>query len=121
MTVEEALRRCADELEAEIKSRYANMLDYPSIKRKYNLDMQTVIDARAALAAAEKGSADIRDHVWRARCELAALVPDPRKVSSTSWMEALRNGKYADADCLYRAWIFLDGALRLLSAPLSEG
>lgn len=59
MTVKEALRRCADELEAELNARYANTLDYPSMKRKYDLDMQTVIDARAALAAAEKDESEL--------------------------------------------------------------
>lgn len=76
MTVKEALRRCADELEAELNARYANTLDYPSMKRKYDLDMQTVIDARAALAAAEKDESEL----------VAALKDAKRRLSGAGML-----------------------------------
>lgn len=45
-----ALKDCADDLEAEIRSRYAHSLDYPSERTKYERDMQTVYRARSAIS-----------------------------------------------------------------------
>ena len=45
-----ALKDCADDLEEEIRNRYANSLDYPSEKIKYERDMQTVYRARHAIS-----------------------------------------------------------------------
>ena len=45
----EALRNCADDLESELKARYAGTLDYPSMKARYDRDMEPVVEARAAL------------------------------------------------------------------------
>lgn len=56
--VTNALKECADDLEAEIKSRNSNdMLGYPTVRQKYDQDMIPVVKARTALrnagAAAE--------------------------------------------------------------------
>ena len=49
-----ALESCVDELEAEVKAKYADTLPagYPTIRRAYDSDMETVIVARAAIAKA---------------------------------------------------------------------
>lgn len=46
----EALKACADDLEAEVTGKYAGTLDYPSQKRRYDRDMESVLMAREALA-----------------------------------------------------------------------
>jgi len=48
----EALRECADDLEAEVNDRYppSQMAAYPDQQRKRERDMQPVAEARAALA-----------------------------------------------------------------------
>jgi hypothetical protein len=51
----EALRECADDLEAEIKGRVGSVaLSYPTLKRKFDRDMEPVTKARAALSAADR-------------------------------------------------------------------
>mgnify|MGYP003337478586 CR=1 FL=1 len=51
------LKECADDLEAEINARYANTQDtYPSEKRRYDRDMQKVIDARVWIEKSKKKS-----------------------------------------------------------------
>lgn len=49
----EALRVCVEtlalSLECEVNARYAGTQEHPAIKRKYDGDMQEVIDARALL------------------------------------------------------------------------
>lgn len=45
----DALRNCADELEAEVKAHYTD-LSYPSEKRRYERDMQSIHAARHTLA-----------------------------------------------------------------------
>lgn len=48
--VTNALKECADDLAAEIKSRNSNdMLGYPTVRQKYDRDMIPVVKARAAL------------------------------------------------------------------------
>jgi hypothetical protein len=44
-----SLRECADDLAAEIEYHYAGTKDYPSEKRRYERDIQSVIKARALL------------------------------------------------------------------------
>jgi hypothetical protein len=46
--LEAALKECADELEAEFRNRHSPDL-HPSSERRFNRDMETVRDARAAL------------------------------------------------------------------------
>jgi len=49
----DALKECADDLEAELKARYPIAhLAYPSQKLKYDRDMEPVLKARAALQKA---------------------------------------------------------------------
>lgn len=43
------VRELADELASELDSRYANMLDHPAMKRRYDRDMMTITEARALL------------------------------------------------------------------------
>lgn len=47
----EALRECANDLEAELNARYPDLErnTYPDIQRRYNRDMVVVLDARALL------------------------------------------------------------------------
>lgn len=45
------LEDCADGLACQIEHHYLDTLDYPSQKRKYDLDMAPVNEARAILAA----------------------------------------------------------------------
>ena len=49
-----ALQDCADDLEAEIKAKYANTIStmYPTITRSHARDMATVVAARAAITKA---------------------------------------------------------------------
>ena len=47
--LEEALRACVDDLEAELTHRYDGTLNYPVMKRRYDSDMSTVQRAREAL------------------------------------------------------------------------
>lgn len=51
-----ALEECADALEEELAARYLGLLDYPSVKADYDIDMEAVQRARAAIAKA-KGEA----------------------------------------------------------------
>lgn len=50
----EALRNCVEDLalslECEVKARYAGTQEHPAIKRKYDGDMQEVLDARKLLS-----------------------------------------------------------------------
>jgi regulator of replication initiation timing len=46
-----ALAECADDLEASVNAEYAGTLDYPSMMRKFERDMEPVVRARAALSA----------------------------------------------------------------------
>ena len=50
------LQDLASELESEIEARYAGILQYPSQRAKYVLDMSTVERARAMLDAAQEDS-----------------------------------------------------------------
>jgi hypothetical protein len=43
------VRDLADELASELDGRYANMLDHPAMKHRYDRDMSTVVEARALL------------------------------------------------------------------------
>lgn len=43
------LTECADSLESEILDRFGSSKDHPAIRRKFERDMQDVIDARAAM------------------------------------------------------------------------
>lgn len=43
----EALVKVADDLEAELRARYAGTLDYPAMKARFNRDMEVVVEARA--------------------------------------------------------------------------
>jgi hypothetical protein len=43
------LKECADELADQIEGQYAKTKDHPAMKRRYDRDMQPVLDARAAL------------------------------------------------------------------------
>jgi hypothetical protein len=45
-----ALKECADDLEAELKDRYRDTLDYPSQRARFDRDMASVVAARALLA-----------------------------------------------------------------------
>jgi len=47
-----AARACADDLEAEIAARYPDRR-WPSMQRRYERDMEPVMQLRAALAALE--------------------------------------------------------------------
>lgn len=49
----EALRECADDLEASVEAYYANTKQYASEQRRYERDIEPVIKARAALSKAE--------------------------------------------------------------------
>ena len=49
-----ALKECADDLEAELNGRYANTLDYPSQRIKYDRDMTSVRAARTLLGNNEQ-------------------------------------------------------------------
>ena len=53
LAVVEAGRACADSLEAEMRIRFAGTLEYPSMQRAYELNMEPVMRLRAALAALE--------------------------------------------------------------------
>jgi len=53
LAVVEAGRACADSLEAEMRIRFAGTLEYPSMQRAYELNMEPVTRLRAALAALE--------------------------------------------------------------------
>lgn len=44
-----ALKDCADDLEASVKHEYDGVLDYPSMKLKFDRDMQPVLRARELL------------------------------------------------------------------------
>ena len=44
------LKECSDDLAAHIDYHYSRTLDYPSQKRRYDNDMQPVIEARKLLA-----------------------------------------------------------------------
>ena len=52
----EALEECADDLEAEISSRYSAVRHYACMAADEKRDMEPVIRARAALAAAQPPS-----------------------------------------------------------------
>ncbi|SFY34124.1 ead/Ea22-like family protein, partial [Azotobacter vinelandii] len=51
------LTECADSLESEILDRYGLSKDHPAMRRKFECDMQEVIDARAAMG--KGGRADV--------------------------------------------------------------
>ena len=51
----EALRACADDLEASVNAEYVGTLDYPSQARKHERDLEPVRKARAAIAKATNG------------------------------------------------------------------
>ncbi|MEE4461055.1 hypothetical protein V2S84_02710 [Azotobacter chroococcum] len=57
----EALRKhlaeCADSLESEILDRYGSSKDHPAMRRKFECDMQDVIEARAALGKGGRADA----------------------------------------------------------------
>lgn len=50
----EALKECADDLEASVNAEYAGMLDYPSMARKHARDMEPVKKARALLGVQQQ-------------------------------------------------------------------
>jgi ADP-dependent phosphofructokinase/glucokinase len=50
----EALKDCADSLEAHVEHEYKSIKDYPSMKRKYEQDMEDVYRARALLKGESK-------------------------------------------------------------------
>ena len=52
----EALKECADSLEAEIKATYPGRDDYPIQSRRYERDMAPVRKARALTAARQETS-----------------------------------------------------------------
>lgn len=52
----EALKECADDLEAEIEARYQDIKDNPAITKRYERDMEPVVCARKAIALAERGA-----------------------------------------------------------------
>lgn len=45
----DALKECADDLEASVNAEYRDTLNYPSQKRKYDRDMGPVLRARSLL------------------------------------------------------------------------
>lgn len=49
------LKACADELEDQVEGHYAQTKDHPAMKRRYDRDMQPVLDARAALSTNNGG------------------------------------------------------------------
>jgi hypothetical protein len=51
----EALRECSDDLEAFTRAEYGWPSIHPSMKAKFDRDMQTVVRARAALRAIGEG------------------------------------------------------------------
>ncbi|MGV6475371.1 hypothetical protein [Azotobacter vinelandii] len=51
------LAECADSLESEILDRYGPSKDHPAMRRKFERDMQDVIEARAAMG--KGGRADV--------------------------------------------------------------
>lgn len=53
--LEKILREVSDDLASELDARYVGMLDFPSMKRRYDLDMSSVIEARAFLRALSQG------------------------------------------------------------------
>jgi hypothetical protein len=46
----DCLKECSDDLAAHVEYHYSRTLDYPSQKRRYDADMQPVIEARKLLA-----------------------------------------------------------------------
>ena len=55
MRLRALLAECADDLESWVEGNYAKTKDYPSEKRRYDRDIQPVLNARAALADQPKG------------------------------------------------------------------
>jgi len=43
------LKECSDELADQVEGQYAKSKEHPAMKRRYDRDMQPVLDARAAL------------------------------------------------------------------------
>jgi hypothetical protein len=59
------LKECADDLENEINDRYGNTQNFfPSEKRRYDVAMKTVIDAREWIALSEKENKEPRYDDW---------------------------------------------------------
>jgi len=56
----ELIQDLASELESEIEARYAGILQYPSQRAKYVLDMGTVERARAMVLAPQEDSTSER-------------------------------------------------------------
>jgi hypothetical protein len=52
--LQEALEDCAGSLEKYVEHEYEDTKDYPSIKRKYEQDMEDVYRARALLKVEDK-------------------------------------------------------------------
>jgi len=44
-----ALKECSDELAEYVEAHYAETKDHPAMKRRYDRDMQSVLDARRVL------------------------------------------------------------------------
>lgn len=55
--VVEALRECADDLEAHVNAAYFDRNQYPDYQRKWKRDMDIVVRARAALAEIQRWDA----------------------------------------------------------------
>ncbi len=47
--LEAVLSECADGLESELRARYGDTVAYASERRKFNLEMEPVVEARALI------------------------------------------------------------------------